>query len=119
MPNGVARRGGSGNAGAGKPTRPLRLPNHPNPEVQCEAKPLSVGLRTRAGSIRNPRAWAYSTKAWLNRGSSRSACSTMAEVLSGMTTAKTPWKKAHAASKPAITASVVWRKLSHTKQCRL
>ena len=29
---------------------------------------LSVGFRTRAGSTRKPRAWAYSIKAWLNRG---------------------------------------------------
>jgi hypothetical protein len=33
--------------------------------------------------------------------------------------ANTPSKNAHAASQPAITASVVWRCVSHTKQCRL
>jgi hypothetical protein len=75
--------------------------------VQYEDKPLSVGVRTLAGSITNPRHWAYSTKAWLKRGSSRSALVTTLAMLSGITTAKTPWKKTHAASKPAITASVV------------
>jgi hypothetical protein len=35
-------------------------------------------------------------------------------TFSGMTTRKTPAKNDHAASKPAITASVVWVKLSHT-----
>jgi hypothetical protein len=43
----------------------------------------------------------------------------MAEVLSGMTVANTPPKKAHAASQPSMTASVVWAKVTHTKQCRL
>ena len=43
----------------------------------------------------------------------------MADMLSGITVANTPPKNAHAASKPAITASVVWEKLTHTKQCRL
>ena len=96
----------------------LRLPIKPTLEVQCENKPLSVGFRTRAGSTRKPRAWAYSIKAWLNRGFMGSAHSTTVPMLSGTTTLKTPWKKAHAASKPLITVSVVWRKLSHTKQCR-
>ena len=65
-----------------------------------------------------PRDWAYSTKAWLKRGSVASAVSTMALRLSGITVRKTPPKKAHAASNPPMTASVVWVKLSHTKQCR-
>jgi len=78
---------------------------------------LSFGDRTRAGSITKPRDWAYSKKAALKRGATASAVSTMASMLSGMTTANTP-KNAHAASKPAITAAVVWRWLSHTKQCR-
>jgi hypothetical protein len=85
--------------------------------VQCETNALSQGRRTRAGSIRNPRAWAYSTNAWLKRGSVASASSTTVAMLSGMTTANTPPKNAHAASKPAITASVVCRNVSHTKQC--
>ena len=80
---------------------------------------LSFGRRTRAGSMTKPRLWAYSTKAWLSRGSVESALSTMADMLSGMRVANTPPKKAHAASQPAITASVVWEKLTHTKQCRL
>ena len=68
---------------------------------------LSCGERTLAGSILNPRAWAYSTKAWLKRGSSGSAPSTTAERLSGISVPNTPPKNAHAASQPAITASVV------------
>ena len=79
---------------------------------------LSFGERTRAGSITKPLDWAYSKKASLNRGSTSSALVTMAAMLSGTTTAKTPPKNAHAASKPSMTASVVWRWLSHTKQCR-
>jgi len=47
------------------------------------------------------------------------AFSTMVAMLSGMTTAKTPSKNLHAASKPATTAAVVWVKVNHTKQCRL
>jgi hypothetical protein len=42
----------------------------------------------------------------------------MAEQLSGMTVRNTPPKKIQAASKPWITASVVWRWVNHTKQCR-
>jgi len=64
----------------------------------------------------NPRAWAYSTKAWFNRGSSASASSTIALRLSGITVWNTPPKNTHAASHPAITASMLWRKVSHTKQ---
>ena len=40
-------------------------------------------------------------------------------MLSGITTANTPPKNSHAASNPAITLSVVWVKVSHTKQWRL
>ncbi len=79
---------------------------------------LSLGERTRAGSITKPLDWAYSKKASLKRGSTSSASVTMALRLSGMTTPNTPPKKAHAASKPSITATVVWRWLSHTKQWR-
>jgi hypothetical protein len=39
-------------------------------------------------------------------------------TFSKITTLKVPSKKPQAASKPAITASVLWRKLSQTKQCR-
>ena len=52
---------------------------------------LSWGERTRAGSTTNPRDWAYSTKAWLSRGSVASARSTMAFRLSGIAVANTPW----------------------------
>jgi hypothetical protein len=45
--------------------------------------------------------------------------STIAAMLSGTTVANTPPKKAHAASQPPITASVVWVKLIYTKQWRL
>jgi len=45
-------------------------------------------------------------------GSNASAPSTMVDMLSGTTVRKTPPKKAQAASKPSITVSVVWRKLS-------
>ncbi len=47
---------------------------------------LSVGVRTRAGSITNPRDWAYSTNASLNLGSSPSALVTTGVRLSGTTT---------------------------------
>jgi len=39
-------------------------------------------------------------------------------MLSGISTRKMPPKKAQAASQPAITASSVWRKVSHTNMCR-
>jgi hypothetical protein len=45
----------------------------------------------------------------LRRGSSGSACWTIALVLSGMRTRKTPWKKAQAASHASIAVSVVSR----------
>jgi len=57
-----------------------------------------------------PRSWAYSTKARLRRGSRESAASTMAAMLSGMTTAKIPEKNLQAASQAAMAVSVVWRK---------
>ncbi len=65
---------------------------------------LSVGARTRAESITNPRVWAYSTNAWLSQGSIPAACSTIVFMLSGITTASPP-KNIHAASNPAITSS--------------
>jgi hypothetical protein len=76
---------------------------------------LSCGERTRAGSITNPRDCAYSTNAWFSRGWVESALSTIAFMLSGITVANTPSKNAHAASQPATTSSIVWRKLNHTK----
>ena len=79
---------------------------------------LSVGVRTRAGSTRNPRVWAYSMNAWLNRGANGSLRSTIAFKLSGITTANTPPKKAYAASIPAITSPVVCRNVNHTNVCR-
>lgn len=45
--------------------------------------------------------------AWLNRGSSASAPSTMAFMLSGITVANTPPKNRQAASNPAMTSPVV------------
>ncbi len=110
--------------GPGTPEPVKRWPRgttsfHPsNQEVQSVAQALSCGRRTRAGSTTKPRAWAYSTKAWLSRGSRAPAPSTMALRLSGITVANTPVKNRHAASKPSITASVVWAKVSHTKQWR-
>ena len=92
------------------------------PRTNCtwrSTRGLSCGDRTRAGSILNPRACAYSTNAWLNRGSSGSAPSTTADRLSGINVANTPPKNTHAASHPAITDSVVWRWVNQTKQCRL
>jgi hypothetical protein len=52
-------------------------------EVQCEVKPLSVGVRTRAGSTMKPRDWAYSINASLKRGSVGSAPTTTDDILSG------------------------------------
>ena len=64
--------------------------------------------RTRAGSTTKPRAWAYSRNT-LSCCSIASARSTIAFILSGMTTANTPPKNAHAASNPAIaSARVLW-----------
>ena len=69
-----------------------------------------------SASTRKPRSWAYSTKASLSRGSVGLALSTMAAMLSGITTAKIPPKNAQAASKPSMTSAIVWEKVSHTKQ---
>ena len=80
---------------------------------------LSRGCRTRAGSTTKPRAWAYSRKPSVKRGATGSATATMALQLSGMTTRKTPPKKAQASSNPSITASRVWRKVSQTNVWRL
>jgi hypothetical protein len=57
--------------------------------------------------------------AWLNRGSSGSAPSTIADRSSGLNVVNTPPKNTHAASHPTIIASVVCRWVSRTKQCRL
>jgi hypothetical protein len=65
-----------------------------------------------------PRSCAYSTNAAVKRASVSSASSTTAFIESGITTGNTPPKKAQPASKPATTASVVWRNESHTKQYR-
>lgn len=79
---------------------------------------LSVGVRTRAGSITNPRDWAYSTNASFNLGSSGSAVVTTGLRLSGINTLNTPSKNCHAASHPAITAPVVCVNDNHTNMCR-
>ena len=78
---------------------------------------LSVGVRTRAGSITNPLAWAYSTNAWFKRGSIRSALVTAVDMLSGITTLNTPPKNSHAASQPSMSVSTVWLNDNHTKEC--
>ena len=60
------------------------------PRTNCtwrSTRGLSCGERTRAGSITNPRACAYSTNAWFKRGSSGSAPSTIADMLSGINVA--------------------------------
>jgi hypothetical protein len=67
-------------------------------------------------STRKPRSCAYSTKAVLSRGSVGFALSTMAAMLSGMTTAKIPPKKAQAASKQQRMSASVWEKVSHMKE---
>ncbi len=61
-----------------------------------------------------PRAWAYSTKASVNRGAVASALATTGDKLSGIITWNTPPKNVHAASQPAITSSNVSRWHSHT-----
>ena len=86
--------------------------------MQCEAKPLSCGERTLAASVAKPLACAYSNQPTVNCGFVASALATIAEALSGMSTAKTPPKNRHAASHPATTASRVWAKVSHTNMCR-
>jgi len=79
---------------------------------------LSRGWRTRAASIRNPRACAYSRKASFSLGPRGSLLSTIALQLSGITTLNTPPKNAQAASKPSITAGRAWEKVSHTNMWR-
>jgi hypothetical protein len=75
--------------------------------VQYEGKPLSHGFRTLAASMANPRDWEYSKNASVNRGSVASASTTIGDMLSGITTLKTPPKNTHAASNPAMVASIV------------
>ena len=65
--------------------------------------------RTRVGSMTKPRAWAYSRKVGVSRGSRGSARWTIVFVLSGIRTRKTPWKNAQAASQASIAVSVVSR----------
>ena len=73
----------------------------------------------RAASMTKPLDCAYSVKVSLNRGATLSAAVTIAFIESGITTGKTPPKNRHAASKPSITASVVWAKVGQTNMCRL
>ena len=47
-----------------------------------------------------------------------SACATIAEALSVMSTWNTPPKNAQAASQQAMNAARVWVELSHTNMCR-
>ena len=77
---------------------------------------LSFGWRTLVASTRKPRSWAYSTKAALSLGLVGFALSTIAAMLSGITTAKIPPKKDQAASKPQMMSASVWVKVSHTKE---
>jgi len=77
-------------------------------------RPLSCGARTLAGSIRNPRDWAYSTNATFNTGSSASAFVTTVAMLSGTSTLNTPPKNVHAASHPSITVARFWLNDNHT-----
>ena len=51
---------------------------------------LSCGWATRAGSVRNPRAWAYSSQPTVNLGFTESHWATIALMLSGMSTLNTP-----------------------------
>src|SRR5215471_3007132 len=51
------------------------------------------------------------------RGLTASACVTIAEALSVMSTWNTPPKNAQAASQQAMNAARVWVKLSHTNMC--
>jgi len=73
-------------------------------EVQSVAQALSVGVRTRAGSMANPRDWAYSKNPALNLGATGSAACTIGFMLSGIRTLNTPPKKPQAASQPATTS---------------
>src|SRR6266568_3694012 len=72
----------------------------------------------RVVSMRKPRAWAYSRKASTITGAMGSACATIALVLSGMRTLKTPPKKSHAASHAWMADSVVSWNIGRTKRCR-
>lgn len=86
--------------------------------MERSTRALSRGWRARAGSIRNPRACAYSTNASFSRGEVGSERSTIALQLSGITTRNTPPKNAQAASKPSITAGSAWEKVGHTNMWR-
>lgn len=79
---------------------------------------LSVGVATLVGSITNPRVWAYSTNASVNRGATASASATMALRLSGIHHAEDAVEERQAASQPAITTSVVSEWVSHTNMRR-
>ena len=88
----------------------------PTKKEQSVAQALSVGVRTRAASTWNPRAWAYSRNTSLKRGAVCSAATTIDFILSGITTGKTPPKKPQAASKPRMTSAVVWENVGQTKE---
>ncbi len=91
------------------------------PRTYCTVRctfALSFGERTRAGSVKNPLAWAYSSQPTVNVGLVGSASDTTGLRLSGITTLNTPPKNSHAASHPAITAVSVWVNVSQTKVCR-
>ena len=61
-----------------------KLPTHQPDEVQYATRGLSCGWATRAGSVANPRAWAYSSQPTVNRGLTESAWATMVLMLSGL-----------------------------------
>ena len=69
--------------------------------------------------MRKPRLWAYSTKAWFKAGLGGVGLVDDRREVVGDDGGGHPPKNAPAASHPSITASVVWEKLTHTKQCRL
>lgn len=77
---------------------------------------LIARFSTRAGSTTKPRDWAYSRNVALSSRSSGSAFWTIAFVLSGSSTAKTPPKNVHAASHASIASAVVSRSHGHTKR---
>jgi hypothetical protein len=60
--------------------------------VQSVAQALSVGVATRAASMKKPLDWAYSMNVSLIRGAVFSAVMTMDFMLSGITTGKIPPK---------------------------
>src|SRR5439155_700321 len=80
---------------------------------------LSLGLRTRAGSSKNPRAWLYSINARVGRGLSGSVPATAAGKLSSTRRLGQPWKNTHAFSSPSMVASTVWWISGHKKLWRL